>query len=290
MTATTLYVDVENLQELAKKVITMTVEQWPADFPKLDSMRLYVRADQMKLWQIWGSHAFPSVKVVVEGIQRYGYGIISKNLADMALVLDAITDLLKGRTTHVAILSDDSDYVALFSIMKREIASDYNDRLPFIWFLTDRPDTHSQALNDFLPSSYLKTIPISEIKSIVTPVKIAVPPVKLERPVRRVIRPSPAPVKKNEEIHGQSVEESIAITIIREMPVGPFKSTECRKVVLRYFPEHQLSKVDSPTFGNHFAKNIWPILERFGVRLPNPEKKPRKYEMTEEAKKNIPAS
>jgi hypothetical protein len=283
MTTVTLYVDVENLMDIAKLAITSTIEQWPLDFPKPDLMRLYVRADQTKLWHIWASHAFPSIKISIDGVQRYGYGPISKNLADMSLVLDAITDLIKGRTTHVTILSDDSDYVALFSKIKHELNFNSNEKMPFMWFLTDRPDTHSQALNDFLPSSYLKTITYSEVKNSVSPIN-------KEKVVRKP-RILPLPLtKKDDAVHNQSIEEAIAISIIQKIAVGPFKSTDCRKFVQQNFREHSLAKADSPTFGNQFAKYIWPILERYGVRLPNPDKKPRKYEMTQEAKNNIPAN
>ncbi len=282
MPITTLYVDVENLTEFDKKAIVATLEQWPSSFPKPDNMRLYVRADQTRLWQFWADHMFPDIKVSVNGIQRYGYGVISKNLADMALVLDAISDLLTRRITHVAVLSDDSDYVALFSAVKQEMLHVNKNELPFIWFLSDRPDTHSRALNDFLPSRYLHTINYGDTK-ITTPAQ----PVEKASILHRapvIVARREKPVMSNR----QPEYDAIAKAIIQSVKVGPFRSTDCMKIVKNEFPNHHISKADNATFGNQFAKNIWPILEKRGVRLPNPEKKPRKYEMTEEAKKSLP--
>lgn len=284
MTTTTLYVDVENLTEFAKKAIVATIEQWPASFPTADNMRLYVRADQTRLWQFWADHMFPEIRVSVSGIQRYGYGVISKNLADMALVLDAIADLLTQRSTHIAILSDDSDYVALFSAIRGEMIHANKNELPFLWFLTDRPDTHSRALNDFLPSRYLHTVIYGENKA-------AIPDELKEIPNFVRLPPSVSlPRGKPLIVNRQAEYEAIAQAIIQRITVGPFRSTDCMKIVRNVFPNNHISKADNATFGNQFAKNIWPILEKLGVRLPNPDKKPRKYEMTEEAKNNLSVS
>ncbi|MDD5190258.1 MAG: NYN domain-containing protein [Dehalococcoidales bacterium] len=284
MPITTLYVDVENLTEFAKKAIVATLEQWPADFPKPDNMRFYVRADQTRLWHFWADHMFPEIKVSINGIQRYGYGVISKNLADMALVLDAISDLLTHRVTHIAILSDDSDYVALFSAIKQELPQYSSNDLPFMWFLTDRPDTHSRALNDFLPARYLRTISYTENK-----VAAPAPAVIVEKPPIMHHIPVMIPREKPPILNRQPEYEAIAKAIIQRIPVGPFRSNDCMKIVRNQFPNNHISKSDNATFGNQFAKNIWPLLEKAGVRLPNPDKKPRKYEMTEEAKKTVTA-
>ncbi len=243
-------------------------------------MRLYVKADQTRLWHFWADHVFPDIKVSVKGIKRYGYSGISKNLADMALVLDAVSDFLTKRVTHIAILSDDSDYVALFSTIKQEMPYANKNDLPFMWFLTDRPDTHSRALNDFLPSRYLHIISYTENKAP-APVQPVEKPAVIHRPPVVVPREKPLVINRQPEY------EAIARAIIQRIPIGAFRSTDCMKIVRSQFPNNHISKADNATFGNQFAKNIWPILEKLGVRLPNPDKKPRKYEMTEEAKKAV---
>lgn len=272
----TLYVDVENLRDIAQQVIIATVAQWPTEFPKPSMIQLYVSADQMHLWNIWASHQFPSIKVCVNGVQRYSS--VTKNSADLSLVLNALADLLKGRTTHIAILSDDSDYVALFTAIQKEMPHDDKNSLPFIWFITDRPDTHSRALNDFIPSRYLHCINCIENKKSVT-----------ENTNEKVVihhRQVAVETKKVVSDNHQLEIEKIVKAIIQDISVGPFRSTDCMKIVKRQFPSNQLANADNATFGNQFAKNIWPVLEKHGVLLPNPGKKPRKYEMTDEAKKS----
>ena len=61
-------------------------------------------------------------------------------------------------------------------------------------------------------------------------------------------------------------------------------------IVKRHFPTHHLSKADTAKSGMYFAKNVWPVLERYGVQLLNPGKRPRKYLMTEEAKSKLAAA
>ncbi len=259
---TALYIDVENLQDIAKRAILSTVECWPDGFPQPTMLRLYVRADQTELWQIWATNKFPSLDVQVKGVQHY---ILkgSKNSADMSLALDALSDILQGRATHIAILSDDSDFASLFAKIKSELQGKENQNIPFHWFVTDRPDTRSPTLNDFFPTEYLQMINCTSVKQI-----------------------------ESERKQGSSIgrldsseEEQIALNIIKDIPVGLFKSTDCKKIIEFYFPQHSLANTDSATFGTQFLKTLWPLLEKYGVLQANPGKKPRKYEMTKDAKK-----
>jgi hypothetical protein len=262
MDQSTLYVDIENLQEIAKEALTSAIQQWPEEFPKPGIIKLYVKADQTELWRIWLNYNLPTFKGHVIGVQHYTSSG-SKNSADLSLALDVIADLLKGRTKHVAIMSDDSDYVSLFSSIKQEI--DYAEDLKtmFRWFMTNRPSTRSQMLTDFFPSQYINIVSCSPI--ITTP--------KMNNK------------KLSRSKEAGSEEEKIAKFILQNIPVGSFKSSDCKKIIGKNFPEKGLDKLDSASFGTYFSKYIWPILERNGVRLPNPNRKPRKYEMTEAAKK-----
>jgi len=260
MESTTLYVDIENLQDIAKHAITSTIVQWPEDFPKIDTLQLYVTADQAQLWSIWASNAFPTVRLSVQGVQRYGSA--SKNLADMSLILDALADLLKKRTTHVAVLSDDSDYVILFAAISREVSKDAKNRVPFAWFLTDRPGTHSTTLIDFLPADYVHTVSCAD---------------------RMKTNGGRARKVSNNAISLSPEDELISKKIIEQTPVGTFKNADCMRIVKKNFPEDKLANEESAKFGLHFAKRIAPILERYGVRSLK-GRNTRKYEMTEEAK------
>ncbi|MBI2850389.1 MAG: NYN domain-containing protein [Chloroflexi bacterium] len=269
----TLYVDVENLMDLAKEAIAAAFEQWPEEFPRPSVLKLYARADQVELWRVWATHKFPSLEVHVTGVQHYSVSA-SKNSADIALALDAMADLLKGRTTYVAVLSDDSDFAVLFGKISQEFPRRDDSAVPFIWFMTDRLDTRSSILNEFFPSRYVRTVACDTRKPA---------------PQHRIRRVSPAAaVQKSESDTAEA--RLIADTIIKNIPIGSFKSTDCVRIIRQHFPDHPLTKLDPAKFGTRFTKSIWPILESYGVRLTNPNKKPRRYEMTEEAKSKIEAT
>jgi hypothetical protein len=256
-----LYIDVENLMDVAMDAIIRVFDQWPKELPRPRMLRLYVRADQVELWRFWAAERHLSPDIQVVGVQHHTLKG-SKNSADIALALDVITDLLKGRTTYAAILSDDSDFATLFIKITQEIPRLDGGKSPFIWFLTDRGDTRSRILDEFLPSDYVRTIVCSEKKVTITHRKTK----------------SPAGEEKTQDV-------LIAQTIIKNIPVGSFKSTDCVKLIDQYFPKHPLAKLDSASFGTQFVKTLWPILEGYGVQVTNPNKRPRRYEMTEEAKR-----
>ena len=54
----------------------------------------------------------------------------------------------------------------------------------------------------------------------------------------------------------------------------------------RQGPASNIAKTVGGTFRNEFKSNIWPILERHGVRIGNPGKKPVRYEMPDRPKGN----
>ncbi len=255
-----LYVDVENLMEVAKEAITRVFEQWPEELQRPSMLRLYVRADQVELWRFWAAERRLSPDIQVVGVQHHTLKG-SKNSADLALALDAITDLLKSKTTYAAILSDDSDFATLFIKISREVPR-HRGKLPFIWFMTDRPNTRSPILDEFIPADYVRIVICSEKKSAIS---------------HRKSKP-PTEHKENQDV-------LIAQTIVKNIPIGNFKSTDCVKLIRQYFPKHSLAKLDSANFGTQFVKTLWPILEGYGVQVTNPNRRPRRYEMTEEAKR-----
>ncbi len=260
-----LYADIENLQDIAKQALIATMNQWPAEFPRPEIIKLYVKADQTELWKIWVSHNIPDIEAIVKGVQHYSLNA-SKNSADIALALDALFDLLKGRARNIAILSDDSDYVSLFAVIKQEMGTMDDPTKLFKWFMTNRPGTRSKILSDFFPAKYIQVVNYTSKNIAVTE----------------------GSQKENAEmdVYAESVseEEQIALAIIKEIPVGAFKSSDCKKVIQRNFPDHPLAKADSAVFGTQFSKNIWPILEKYGIKSEKTARRPRKYEMTREVK------
>ena len=132
-----LYVDVENLMDVAKEAIIRVFEEWPKELPPPRILQLYVKADQVELWRFWTAERHLSPDIHVVGVQHHTLKG-SKNSADIALALDVITDLLKGRSTYAAILSDDSDFATLFIKITQEIPKLDSGKFPFIWFLTNQ--------------------------------------------------------------------------------------------------------------------------------------------------------
>src|ERR1039458_9122179 len=223
-----LYVDIENLQDTAKEAVASALANWPEGFPRPGIVKLYVKADITEMWKIWASHNIPGIQVQVKGVQHYTFAG-SKNSADLFLALDALADFLTGRTKHVAVFSDDSDFASLLAAVKQEANPEEDPRAMFKWFMTSRPDTRSQVLTDFLPSEYIHTV------TAASTLNLQEGRFKREPPVRT---PPPVKTPPNEAL---SLEEQIALTIIQEIPLGLFKSVDCKKILVRNFPKHPLA-------------------------------------------------
>ena len=257
-TAATLYVDTENLQNSAQVLIERAIESWPEQAPPLAQLNLYVQADRVQLWELWAESQFPHLTVAVRGIQRLS-GQPTKNSADIALAIDALADFMIGTTQCVAVLSDDSDYIALYAKL-RQLAK---GSTPFLWVLTDRPDTRSTTIRDYFPSDHIHVVSAPVMDSAAS-------------------APTPAPESSNDAKQTAEPFAAMAAAIIRELPVGPFKSTDCLPIIKKHWPDHPMAEMPGPKFGTEFANGIWPLLKERGVKLVGTG--PRRYEMTEEAK------
>ena len=286
---TGIYADVQNLQEISRDVLITLVKRWPDDMPKPTRLNLYVRADHQHLWRVWATHQFNEMTVSVTGVQHYSLSA-TKNAADLAIAVDAMSDLLHKSISHVAVVSDDSDFIALFAKLGEEAERDpdSNGRVPFLWVFTDRMDTKSMLLEEFFPRDYIHVVDLSKPLN--------------EEPESEDESQSgdqngsnpgedekdePAPVaERPEPMSRADLSEQIALQLIREMPVGKFKSTDCQMTIHTKFPAHPLAKADGPAFGQLFRRDILPLLQRRGVReLGN--QRPRQYEMTHEAKRAL---
>ena len=286
---TGIYADVQNLQEISRDVLITLVKRWPDDMPKPTRLNLYVRADHQHLWRVWATHQFNEMTVSVTGVQHYSLSA-TKNAADLAIAVDAMSDLLHKSISHVAVVSDDSDFIALFAKLGEEAERDpdSNGRVPFLWVFTDRMDTKSMLLEEFFPRDYIHVVDLSK-------------PLNEEPESENEAqsgdqngsnpgedeKDEPAPVaERPEPMSRADLSEQIALQLIREMPVGKFKSTDCQMTIHTKFPAHPLAKADGPAFGQLFRRDILPLLQRRGVReLGN--QRPRQYEMTHEAKRAL---
>lgn len=304
--STGIYADIQNLQDMAKDVLLLLIRRWPRRLPKPTKLNLYVRADHAHLWQVWASDAFRELHVTVKGVQHYSLAA-TKNAADMAIAVDAISDFNHSRVSHVAVVSDDSDFISLYAKLAEEFQNgrviESSEVVPFLWVLTDRVDTKSSLLQEFFPERYVHIVDryapwddeeedepeFDEELEAEAPTEDE--PLSEDDPEEEASpqdsdRPSDNERPRASAHRDLSVTERIALQLIRDMPVGKFKSTDCQQIIRSNFPNHQLASADGPAFGIIFRRDLLPYMEKRGVNeLGN--QRPRQYEMTLEAKKSL---
>ena len=166
---------------------------------------------------------------------------------------------MAGTTQYVAVMSDDSDFIALYTKL-RQLA---NENVPFLWVLTDRPGTRSTTIRDYFPNDHIHVV---------------------RAPVTNSAAPAPsaAPVSSDDAEQPSEPFAEMADLIVRVRPVGSFKSTDCQPIIKEHWPNHPMAKMPSANFGTQFINKIWPLLKGRGVKQQGT--KPRRYEMTAEAK------
>ena len=309
--STGIYADIQNLQEMAKDVLLLLIHRWPRQLPKPTQLNLYVRADHAHLWQVWASDAFRELHVTVKGVQHYSLAA-TKNAADMAIAVDAISDFNHSRVSHVAVVSDDSDFISLYAKLAEEFQKDQpldsSELVPFLWVLTDRVDTKSSLLQEFFPERYVHIVDryatwddyddyeeeedpeFEEGEADPPTADQSEPDVESEEEEPEPQDADTPSDTKRPRASAQrddlTVTERIALQLIRDMPVGKFKSTDCQQIIRSNFPSHQLASADGPAFGIIFRRDLLPYMETRGVNeLGN--QRPRQYEMTLEAKKSL---
>ena len=263
-----LYVDVENFQSDCQAMIQSLVANWPTSALTPSRLTLYVRADQTELWRLWASSRFRDLEVVVHGAQHFSMNS-SKNSADIAIATNAMADLILKRITHVTVFSDDSDFISLYAAIRDESDIPLADgRVPFLWVVTAREGSLSTTVRQFFPPDQLHTVAV-------------------EGSDAQNAAPSESSATKPTQSHAERAKDvwaEMAQSVLRDIPVGPFKSTDCQPVINRHWPKHPLARAGGSPFGIEFKNNIWPVLENLGVKIRNPRKNPLQYEMTAEAK------
>ena len=256
-----LYVDMENLRGDGQTVIEGLVRNWPGNAPVLSRLSLYVRADQVELWRLWATSRFEDMEVVVKGTQHFSMSP-TKNSSDISIAVNAMADPLLKRVSHIAVLSDDSDFISLYAAICDEPEISSNGSAPFLWVVTDRDDTLSATVKQFFPPAKLHVV------SIGATVGAAL--------AKSALKESAKPTW-----------DEIATAVVEAIPLGQFKSTDCKSIIAQRWPNHPMASAAGAAFGIEFKNYVWPLLERFGVTIANPGNKPIKYEMTPKAKREL---
>lgn len=274
-TSAGLYVDTENLQGKGQVLVETLIENWPEKFPRPTRLAIHVQADQVEAWKLWTGNKFPHLCLTVSGVQHFSASK-SKNSADIAIAAQAMADLVGGRITHVVVFSDDSDFISLYAAIRDESGiAPADGKVPFSWVVTDRAGTLSATVKQFVPPDMLHVVkarggdPSNE------------PPAAKPKQSKR----STQPTKPKDD----SFEE-MAQSILEQIDIGSFKSTDCQEVIRPLWPTHALATANGATFGMEFKNKIWPILQGYGVKIANPGQKPIRYEMTQQAKQRLGAA
>lgn len=285
-----LYVDTENLRDAdhAQQVVAQVVANWPDGCPPLAGLSLYVRADKEALWQLWAEAVYPQLWLRVRGVQHFSNNN-AKNSADLAITADAVADLMTGQAAAVAVVSNDSDFGALF-VKVRELAhaSGIKDT-PFLWITVPDAGSLSTEMERFIPerlrwdlsAAVAPTAPATSVPTVSRPDAPSLP----ERPRPAALPAAPAPADAGSD----NSNEAVAEELIRQLPVGRFKVSDAQKVIQRRWSRlPNVAVGDTAQLGTFLLNSIWPELQKRGVTMPR-KSSPRTYEMTPAAKSSLTA-
>ena len=277
-----IYVDTENLRDSdhAQTLVDRIVADWPNDRPTLGSLSLYVRADRVASWEMWAEASYPDLRVRVRGVQHFTNNK-AKNSADLAITADAVADLVTGQANAVAVVSNDSDFGALFVKVKELARSVGVEQTPFLWITSPEAGGLSPELERFIPDSLRWDLSEAALPPVASTHEIAQPvPPRLPEPERPpALPPAPQTASPN------SRNEAIADELIRRLPVGKFKVTDAHEVFQQLWPDH-LAASGPAQFGTFLLKEVWPILQIRGVLMTR-KSSPRTYEITQAAKDRL---
>ena len=278
-----IYVDTENLRESdhAQTVVAQVVANWPAGRPPLSRLSLYVRADKAELWQLWAETEFPALQVRVRGVQHFS-NHRAKNSADLAITADAIADLITGQAGAVAVVSNDSDFGALFVKVRELAAQADTPDIPFLWVTAPEAGGLSGEIEQFIPDRYRWDLSAA-LAAPATPT----PPPTVSAPSAPNSLPEAArPALPAGAADSSVSDEAVAVELLRQLPVGRFGASDAQKVVKNRWPKHPEVASDTAKFGQFLGKNLWPQLEKRGVTMPR-KSSPRVYEITQAAKNSL---
>ena len=182
----------------------------------------------------------------------------------------------------MAVVSDDSDFISLYAKLAEEVngfEATYSDgNIPFLWVFTDRMGTRSALLQEFFPHEYIHIVDhrlfgrvemereqeeaaaevIEDEPYAVESHEAEEPSVPVAEDSKRAPEPEPEPIEDlpllSEAQREASETERIALQLIRDMPVGKFKSMDCQYIIRTNFPGTSLVKRRRPCIRHYFQE------------------------------------
>lgn len=276
-----IYVDTENLRDSdhAQNIVAQIIADWPGPLP-LGSASLYVRADKIAVWEMWAESSYPGLRVRVRGVQHFSNSK-AKNSADLAITADAVGDLVTGQAAAVAVVSNDSDFGALFVKVKELARAAGLEQTPFLWITSPDAGGLSPEMERFIPDA-LRWDLSDALPALESAPVVVEPPAS--RPLPKASQPAALPAGKPNASAGPD-NETIAEELIRGLAIGKFKVTDAHDVFQELWPAHQAA-AGPAQLGTFLLKEVWPILQKRGVLMTR-KSSPRTYEITQGAKDSI---
>ena len=211
----------------------------------------------------------------MRGVQRFTRQA-SKNAADMAIVVDAVHDFATTDTGHVAVLSNDSDFAALF-VKIQELADAVGRSAPFLWITVGDVAGLSHDIQQFVRDDMRWDIPLELPHAAAAPTKTA-PAAKptQSKPTASTRAAIPArPAAKPDN-------RAVADRLVAELSERRFKAQHALNIIERAWPAHPAA-VNTRRCGQYLAKELWPLLQERGVKLVR-QTSPRTYEIVKGSK------
>ena len=277
-----VYVDTENLQDndRARDIVAQVIGNWPDACPPLAGLSLYVRADKTAMWQLWADAEYPGLCVRVRGVQHFTNNK-AKNSADLAITADAIGDLATGKAATIAVVSNDSDFGALFIKVKELASAAGPEQTPFLWITTaDGSSGISPEIARFIPERLRWDLSAAAAPAPPEPEPAPQPTVSPAKAPPPAETPAPPPASPN----GAVSNAAIADELIRRLPIGRFKAADAEEVIRSRWPRHPA--VGNTSHVGHLLTEVWPLLQKRGVLMPR-KSSPRTYEITQVAKDTL---
>lgn len=306
-----IYVDIQNLGNGTfperTEVIKGALDNWPKDLPRVTYIHAYIDSGEEHYWKNSFrtnlTSSFPNLKIECHPVQKYNNSPTpGPNAADIALVLDALSDLMAPiPIDFAAIISNDSGFVSLYFklvdlVRERKLRPMAQvNGIPFMLFTHDLSRL-SPLIHENLGENVIHVgtkSPTSKLEATGIQDPVASPQVAL--PLDNQTHPTshPAPQSTRQSLMEQYTKEQLAGAVANgigrrhwEAAVGgvyTFTYKDVFNVIKSRWPEsREATPGQHEFFSIWFRENLWPVMDRHGVTIsskPGPISGGHNYEM-----------
>ncbi len=303
-----IYVDTQNLggSTVAEKaeVIKRALLQWPSDQPPLSRIRAYIEPSQENYWKDslnkstqWKEGAYnisiPGLEIETPPIQRYGK-YAAKNALDITLVLDTLSDIMLKSVHFAAVISNDSDFAALYFKLQDLVeqgslqpSAEING-IPLLFFIHEGSGVSKEFKEDLKQNVVqIEERPVTSITGTQT--------ASSANTVPNIVRPLPSLLSKfnPEQIIG-AIANGIGYQDFQNtVHAYEFNSQRVHRSIMggcltEEARETEEMKMSIPDFGRWFFQTLWPEMEKHGATMfNNTSPEWHKYRLPQEVRAKI---